>query len=162
MHYCQFEEMMFLRVLVLRSAPNFLRGRLLENFGMALRDRFRDQLHEDRDGEIRAWNLFALTPIFMLLHKPKRIDFVGRSELVHRADMFPSASVACSPSRRVSVHPRKGPSESRQGSPESGATKSSLQSPSRIHWGHFGSTGFSHTQRAAQETSPSAANGNPC
>ena len=75
MDHCQLEEMFWMRVLVLRSGPHFLRSRLRESFGMALRDRFRAQLHEDRDGEIRTWKLFALTPI-MLLHKPK-----GRSEL---------------------------------------------------------------------------------
>ena len=87
MDHCQLEEMFLTRVPVLRSCPHFLRGRLRESFGMALRERFRAKLHGDREGEVRAWKLFAMTPI-MLLHKPTGVGSVGRSELLHRADKF--------------------------------------------------------------------------
>ena len=87
------EELFLLQVPMLRSCPHFLRNRLRECFGFALRERFRAKVVADVEAEVRAWKLFCLIPM-MLLHKPKGVGSVGRSELAERVNLFQRGSWA--------------------------------------------------------------------
>ena len=65
-------EMFVMRVLMLKSCPRFLRGRLRFSFFVSLRERLRCKLEQDMQGENRAWKLFALVPM-LILHRPKHV-----------------------------------------------------------------------------------------
>ena len=80
------EDVFLERVPILKSCPHFLRGRLLQSFDLALRERHRAQLAGDPVSENRAWKLFGLIP--RLLHRPRGTSSVGRDELCFRADQF--------------------------------------------------------------------------
>ena len=69
-----------LRRSTLRKCLHHLRGRLRQDFSIALSERLRAKLENDVDGEIRAWKLFVLIPS-VLLHRPRGAGSVGRSEL---------------------------------------------------------------------------------
>ena len=94
---------------MLRSCPHFRRNRLRECFGFALRERFRAKVVADVEAEVRAWKLFGLIPM-MLLHKPKGVGSVGRSELAQRVNLFQRGSwaqlihQACAVHRARSTH----------------------------------------------------------
>ena len=81
------EEILLMRVPMLKSCPYFLRGRLRECFAVTLRERYRAKTVGDRVAEDRAWKAFALVPM-MLLNKPKGGGSVGRDELGFRVDKF--------------------------------------------------------------------------
>ena len=87
------EELFLLQVPMLRTCPHFLRNRLRECFGLALRERFRAKVVADEEAEVRAWKLFGLIPM-MLLHKPKGVGSVGRNELAQRINLFQRGSWA--------------------------------------------------------------------
>ena len=103
------EELFLLQVPMLRSCPHFLRNRLRECFGFALRERFRAKVVADVEAEIRAWKLFGVIPM-MLLHKPQGVGSVGRSELAQRVNLFQRGSwaqlihQACAVPRERSTH----------------------------------------------------------
>ena len=67
---------------MLKSCPHFLRGRLREGFGFALRERLRAKHEGDVVGESRAWKLFVLL-LMMLLYQEE-----GGDELARTVDTF--------------------------------------------------------------------------
>ena len=76
------------RVPMLQSCPHFLRGRLRFCFSMVLRERTRARQAGDERAEIRAWKLFGLILMMLLLLKPQGSGSVGLDQLAHRADEF--------------------------------------------------------------------------
>ena len=72
---------------MLKTCPNFMRGRLRQCLPVALRERSRAKDAGDAIGEERAWKAFGLIPM-MLLHRPRGTGSVGREELARRADDF--------------------------------------------------------------------------
>ena len=156
-----------MRVPVLRSCFRFFRSRLRESFGF--HQRFRAKLHGDRGGEIRAWKLFALTPI-MLLHKPKGVGSVGRIELVHRADMFARESwlelilQAC---QSFAAVPLNGGSPRRnivsvEAAFRFGSSKARYPEPVKSSQGSVGPNGIQPHSKSCAGNVPKHAGGNHC
>ena len=81
------------RIPMLKSCHQFLRGRLREGFGFALRERLRAKHEGDVVGESRAWKLFALLPM-MLLHRPRRARKEGRRIHTRQVDAVDQRSSA--------------------------------------------------------------------
>ena len=80
-------ECLLRRVPMLKSCPRFLRGRLRQCWGFALRERCSAKLAGDVNAEVRAWKLFCLVPM-MILCKPRSAGSVGRDELAKRIEDF--------------------------------------------------------------------------
>ena len=131
-------ERLLRREPTLKSCPCFLRGRLRQCWGFALRERCRAKLV---DAEVRAWNLFCLVPM-MILCRPRSVGSVGRDELAKRIDDFEdgrwvelcSSCVHSGREAQDAMH-RRGRNDSPwAGRPKPGRKRTSFSSTPRTRW----------------------------
>ena len=152
------EELFLLQVPMLRTCPRFLRNRLRECFGLALRERFRGKVVADVEAEVRAWKLFGLIPM-MLLHKPKGVGSVSRNELAQRIKIHQACAVPGVRFFAAGVNRRGRAGTSREGSVDESPEGTSVQGPSRVDRGISGATQCSHIGGTSSQETPGTTSG---